>query len=154
MVASLMLSASPDAYQGRRHLKRSETRPVLPRHRFVLELHLAGKSVQEICELSQYSPAMVYRILESEDVIALRQQIMSYYDQEFEALFPDVIQAVREGLVADDMSHRLDAAKTWLKAHGKFSSESKPIQQFNLTAEDVVFNILNQRQDDSRSPSG
>jgi hypothetical protein len=71
---------------------------------------------------------------------------MSYYDQEFEALFPDVIQAVREGLVSDDMSHRLDAAKTWLKAHGKFSGDAKQVQQINLTAEDIVFNILNQRE--------
>lgn len=151
MVASLMLSSRPDSYQVRRHLKRSETRPVLPRHRFVLELHLAGRSVSEICELSSYSPAMVYRILESEDVISLRQQIMSFYDQEFETLFPDVIQAVKDGLLSEDMSHRLDAAKTWLKAHGKFSGDTKQVQQINLTAEDIVFNILNQRQDDSGS---
>lgn len=148
MKGSLLVSGTPDSFQSRRHLKRSDTRPVLPRHRFVLELHLAGRSVREISSLSGYSIPTVYHVLESEDVLALRQQIMSYYDKEFETLFPDVIRAVRDGLVSTDISERLDAAKTWLKAHGKFSNEQSAgqVTNVNLTAEDIVFNILNQRE--------
>lgn len=145
---SLMLSQAPDGYQARRHLKRSETRPVLPRHRFVLELHLAGHKVKEIQDLSGYSESTIYDILQSKDVNSLRQQIMSYYDQEFESLFPDVIQAVKDGLGSQVISERLSAATTWLKAHGKLSGEKiQQNVQVNLTAEDIVFNILNQRQE-------
>lgn len=151
--ASLLVGRGSDSYQARRHLKRSEVRPVLPRHRFVLELHLAGKKPREIEDLTGYSQAMIYRILASEEMVTLRQQIMFYYDQEFETLFPDVIEAVKSGLVSDDLSLRLDAAKIWLKAHGKLSdSNHQSGQQVNLTAEDIVINILNQRSNDTGSP--
>lgn len=148
---SLLTSRAPDGYQARRHLKKSETRPVLPKHRVVLELHLCGLTAEQVAQKTGYSVPAVYTILSREDIIGLRQQIMAYYDQEFEALFPDVIIAVREGLCSDDMGQRLDAAKTWLKAHGKFSSEPKQGQQINLTAEDIVVNILNQRSGDEVS---
>jgi len=149
---SLLLDAkrSDEKFRGRRALKRSETRPVLPRHRFVLELHLAGHAVQRslpgkpsICELTGYSPAMVYRILASEEIQALKQQVMRAYDQEFEALYPEVVQAIREGLAdGNDMQTRLAASKLWLKAHGKLQPDNQG--QVNVTAEDVVIQILNQ----------
>ena len=162
-MTSLMLSPTTDHYNQNRHLKRNEGgsgSDVSLRHRFVLELHLAGHlptknkpGKSSIHELTDYSPAMIHRILANPDVQALRQQIMYYYDQEFESLFPDVIEAVSDGLVTDDMSQRLSAAKLWLKAHGRAQPQAQG-GNVNITAEDVVVQILNMantRQEEVRS---
>lgn len=166
-MGSVLVPVEVDRYAGARHPRRDEgeeTAKVTLRHRFVLELHLAGhlpmKGSEEkpsIHELTDYSPAMIHRILASEGIVALRQQVMSYYDQEFETLFPDVIQAVREGLDATEMKDRLSAAKLWLKAHGRAAgSSSKEAGDINITAEDVVVQILNMaegRRVEARSES-
>lgn len=148
---SLLVSKSPDQYQGRRHLKRSETRPVLPRHLFVLELHLAGHEAARskpdkpsIQELTDYSPAMIYRILADEQIVAMKQQVMAYYDSEFEALYPKVVHKIREALESSTPATYMDGAKTWLKAHGKLDNKERKGDTYNLTAEDIAINILNQ----------
>jgi hypothetical protein len=160
-----MLSPTTDRYDQHRHLKRNEGNSgadVSLRHRFVLELHLAGHlptknkpGKASIHELTDYSPAMIHRILALPDVQALRQQIMYYYDQEFEALFPDVIEAVRDGLVVEaGTTSRLDAARLWLKAHGRSTPSPSGGGNVNITAEDVVVQILNMantRQEEVRS---
>lgn len=148
---SLMTSQSEERYSGRRRLKCSDVHPLKARHRFVLELHLAGHQVGQstvekpsISELSGFAPATVYAILKRDDIHALRQQIMRLYDLEFEALFPDVIQTIREGMEpGKEMKDRIAASKLWLKAHGR-PGAAVGGSTINVTAEDVVFQILNQ----------
>lgn len=143
---SLIVSRQPRF--KRRGMKVLEHRPVSPRWKYVLELSLAGASPARIQELTGYSPSMMYRILADPRIVAVKQQMMRYYDDEFERLYPKVIQAVRENLDHDDPKVRNDAAKTWLKAHGKFTPDQSS-NQVNVTAEEVVFQILNQ-QDHAR----
>ena len=127
---------------------------VRPRWRFVLELHLAGHAVERsrpgkpsICELTGYTPASVYRILAREEVRELHQELVDGLDQEFKNLYPEVIEAVRDGLQPEaEPGVRLQAAKLWLKSHGKHQPAAGPTNQVNLTAEDVVIQILNQQQ--------
>jgi len=97
-----------------------------------------------IRELTGYADSTIYAILASDEIKALKQQIMSYYDEEFKALYPEVIEAIRTGLDSEDKY--LDAAKIYLKEFGKSQAGGKT--EIHLTAEDIVFNILNQRLED------
>jgi hypothetical protein len=63
-------------------------------------------------------------------------------DKEFEALYSRVVEEIRYCLQDADPRIRLDACEKWLKAHGKFQPNQKT--QVNITAEDVVVQILNQ----------
>ena len=139
---SLLQSSTPDRYQMRRHVTRKETDPVTHRHQFVLALHLAGRRVSEIEELTGYRPATIYHILSEPNVISLRQQLLNHTAKEFEALFEKTVNAIRDGLGSADMKIALEAADKWLKAHGKYMKSEGT--QINVTAEDIVFNILNQ----------
>jgi len=102
-------------------------------------------SKESIKELTGYSPSFIHKILRNEDVQYLRQQIMEYYDNEFQALYPKVIEAVRRGLDSDDKY--LEAAKTYLREFGS-GTKKNPLDgaSINFTAEDMVFQILNQRE--------
>lgn len=124
--------------------------PTKVRKRIVIEDDKPVEKVthHSIHELTGYSPAMIHRILANEDIIGLRQQIMCYYDDEFQAMYPEVIDAVRRGL--DSHDKYLEAAKIYLK---EFGSQSKGTgggdgMQVNFTAEDMVFQILQQRGND------
>lgn len=112
------------------------------RWRQVVQLHLAGHKAEEIAEITNYSQGAVYRILARPEAVELMQKTMDYYDLEFRSLYPEVISAVRRGLT--DPEKYLDAAKTWLKSHGRMNTPATQ-GQINVTAEDVVFNILNQQ---------
>lgn len=140
---ALTAAMAAGRYQVRRPLKKSDINPVPHRWRYVLELHLAGTKVAEISELTGYAPPTIYRILNEDDIVILKQQIMRHYDSEFETLFPEVIRAIKNGLA--DPEKYLEAAKVWLKAHGKLDSnrDLNARQTINVTAEDVVFQILN-----------
>ena len=142
------LTQSPtcgDRFNQARVPTRKEVNPVSHRYRMVLDLHLSGHKVNEIQELTGYAESTIYDILSKDEVVALRQQIMNVYDKEFEMLFPQVIQSIRLGLnPSQDLKDQLSAAKLWLKAHGKGGVKvEKGGDTYNLTAEDVVFQILN-----------
>jgi len=142
------LTQSPtcgDRFNQARIPTRKEVNPVSHRYRMVLDLHLSGHKVNEIQELTGYAESTIYDILSKDEVVALRQQIMNVYDKEFEMLFPQVIQSIRLGLnPSQDLKDQLSAAKLWLKAHGKGGVKvEKGGDTYNLTAEDVVFQILN-----------
>ena len=112
-------------------------------HRYynVLALHLAGKSRGEISELTGYAEATISQILAKKEVIQVRQQLLNATQQEFEALFEEVVKVVKEKLKSPNEGIQMQAVNTWLKAHGKLLPSN---QQINISAEDVVFQILNQ----------
>ena len=161
---SLIQSNTSDRYQAARPVTKRDVKGIPARWRFVLELHLAGHQVtrdtvtqkvdeegiltnvvqkHSIQELTGYAPSTIYKILSSAEVEEMKQQVMKYYDSEFETLYPEVVDAVRRGLKSGDKY--LDAAKLYLKAFGKGGkSKDGSGTTLNLTAEDVVFNILNQ----------
>lgn len=142
---SLLQSTTPDRYQMMRKLTRKETDPVSHRWQYVLALHLAGKKVSEIEQLTGYKPPTIYRILSEPNTVALRQQLLNHVSKEFEALFPQVVDTIRDALRSPDLKIALEGADKWLKAHGKYAkSEGTTVQ---LTAEDIVVNILNNNGD-------
>ena len=113
--------------------------------RRVLDLHFAGKTREEIMELTGYSYIRISQILNDDRIVELRQQIMKYYDQDFEALYPRVVNSIREGLVSPEAGVQTDARRDWLKAHGKFQPLVKEGGgNINVSAEKIIFQILNQ----------
>jgi hypothetical protein len=116
--------------------------PIPQRWLFVVQLHLAGHKIAKIAEATGYTENSVYRILNHEDVNAVRQQLLDSTQKEFEALFPKVVDAIGEGLDDPDPKVRAIYTSQWLKANGKFT-DNKTIINNNITAEDVVTNILN-----------
>ena len=117
--------------------------PIPQRWLVVVQLHLAGKKIKEISEETGYTENSVYRILANEDVNAIRQQILDTTQKEFEALFSKVVKAVGEGIEDQDPKVRAIYTGQWLRANGKFSSRENGTVINNITAEDVVTNILN-----------
>lgn len=119
----------------------SQRKVVVPlRWRIILDYHLAGFKAAEIAKLTNYSLSTIYRVLNSDAVDMLRQQLMMHQQKEFEALQGKVVDAIRDGLADDDPKVRAIYTNQWLKAHGKIRSEGEG-QTF--TAEDMVVQILN-----------
>lgn len=140
---ALTVSGTPDAYQGRRHLKRNDYEPIPSRYMAVLSHHLSGRTVAQISELTGYKTPTIYKILSDKRVSQMRQMLLNHTQLEFEALYPKVVDALREALDSSDTSMKLKASDQWLHASGKYKGDGAGTQ-VNITAEDVVFNILNQ----------
>lgn len=139
----ITLSNNGDSnYRFHRNLTKKDHMPVPLRWQTVLAYHLAGKKASEITQLTGYSSAMIYRILSNKDVQSMRQQMLASTQQEFEAMFSQIVDTIKDALSNDDMQVRLTATNQWLKANGKFAP-SKVDQGVHITAEDVVLNLLN-----------
>jgi len=150
---ALTTSSTPVRY-GRRRKKQIDVTPIPYRWRYVLELHLAGRRPAEIQEITGYSQPMMYRILSDPRMIAEKQQIMKYYNSEFEALYSKVINVVRDNLECADPKVQNDAAKIWLKSHGRFQADREQSNDTNISAEKIVFQILNQAKEDRQAING
>jgi hypothetical protein len=129
-------------------LKPRNPERISSKHQYVLALHLAGAKTKEISEITKYNIQTIYKILNREDVIGARQQIMNNLDKEFEAQYEKVIDAVNYGLSAPEPNIRLQAAKLWGDYHKKFQ-KVEVNQSVNITAEDIVFNIMNNNYEDT-----
>ena len=143
IMESILQSATPDHYNARRHLKCSDHRPIPPKYHKVLSLHLAGRRVQEICSETGYKDSTVYAILADQRVVQIRQQLLKSVEQEFEALYPRVVETLRDDLTSGISDQQAKARDQWFRASGKYK-ESGDKSIINVTAEDVVFQILNQ----------
>lgn len=136
---------APGSY-GRK-MKRSDYRVIPHRWYQVLSMHLAGKKVKEIKESTGYSESTIYNILDNEEVNTVRQQLLAYYDKEFEALYPGVIEAIRQGL--QNPEKMLEAASLWGRMSGK-GKEKDSGKQMSISAENVAIMILQQAKDGNK----
>lgn len=139
---SILTSKTPDRYQGARHLKLTDNTPVPLKYHKVLGLHLAGKTVKTICEETGYKESTIYSILKDERVCQIRQQLLNHTQTEFEALYPLVVDSIRKDLLSQQPERENRARDQWLRASGKYQADHTT-QNITVTAEDVVFQILN-----------
>lgn len=124
--------------------KRAGALPVPLRWKQVLDLHLSGRRPAEIMALTGYSPAMYYRILASPQVLALRQRMMEGFQKDFEALWPKVIDNIRDQLDDPDAKIQIAAQHQFFKATGRFAPP-KSDEVEKTTASDVVKQLLAQQ---------
>jgi len=125
-----------------RKKRRNEVVPIPHRWFEVLGMHLAGVKTKEISKRTGYSMQSLYRILNSERTQAVRQQLLSMYQDEYEALFEKVIDNIREQLDDDDRKVQQTAQQQWLNSEKKF----RGLQSKNMpgeSAEDLVSRMLN-----------
>jgi hypothetical protein len=110
----------------------------------VLEYHLAGKTAEEISQLTGYNKTYISILLHRPEVIGWKQQVMEVTQQEFDVLFLKVVRNLKEQLDDNDVSTKMEAQNQYLKASGRFSNKEKNGSVVNnVTAEQVVFEILN-----------
>ena len=110
----------------------------------VLAMHLSGRRPAEIMALTGYSQAAYYRILASPDVVALRQQMLEDMSKDFEALWPRVIDNIRDQLLSTDEKVQLAAQQQFFKATGRFAN-GKEEEVDKTSASDVVKQLLAQQ---------
>ncbi len=137
---AITVSSQGDGYATNRQVKKSDYEPLPLRWKVVLDYRMAGKKVPAICKLTGYSPAFVYRILNDERTLLAKQFLLAQTQEEFSCLFEEVVRVIKEKLV--DPEKALEAASLWLKANGKLRDKDKI--QVNVSAEDIVMQILNQ----------
>jgi hypothetical protein len=146
----LLISPTPDHYQAMRPLRRKDHNPIPSRYFTVLSYHLGGKSCGDIMALTGYKQAAVYRILNDQRVVQMRQQLLKETEKEFEALYPKAVDNLRLAMHSEDVDEKLKSTDMYLRAAGKYQKQDNT-NIINVTAEDVVFQILNQKVED---PSG
>ena len=148
---SIFTSIGPDhTMKGK---KKGCAMALKPRHFFVLSLHLAGKKAWEIKELTGYPEGTVRQILQRDDVLYMRQQLMLQLDKEFEAQYHKVIAAVDSALDATQPATvKLQGAKLWGDYHKRFQ-KVEVNQTLNITAEDIVLQIMNGNYNPTDNPN-
>lgn len=128
--------------------------PISQRWMTVLSYHLAGKSADQISNLTGYSVGTVRVILANPKVNEMRQLLLQSTQEEFEALFDKITNKIREML--DEKDSVVDAIKLWIQMHGRGNNNNKQTTTTtinNVTAEDIVFNILNNPERQNRQSS-
>ena len=135
------LTQSPGNELRIKKVRRSDLVPIPHKWFEVIALHLAGTATKEILETTGYSIQTYYRIMNNPRSIAVRQQLLSVYQDEFEALFSKVIDNLREQLGDNDMKVKQTAQQQWLTAEKKF--KIKTAESPGESAEDLVSRLLN-----------
>jgi hypothetical protein len=97
-------------------------------------------SAEGIAEETGYSIPSVYKILSSDAVVGIRQQILAGVQLEFEALYKEVVKAHKLLIASNDPAIMMQAVNSYYKEFGRLQGKEG---DRNLTAEDVVSNILN-----------
>jgi hypothetical protein len=139
---SLMQSPTSDpTYQRKRRTKRNDLVPIPHKWFEVLSLHLSGMSTKDILELTGYSLGSYYRIMNNPRSIAVRQQLLSMYQDDFEALFTKVVDNIRDQLDSEDIRVQQVAQQQFFRAENKFKVIRK--KKESESAEDMVSRLLN-----------
>lgn len=137
-----LTQCNSNVIRNKRKLRRDELVPIPMRWNKVVSMHLAGVPTRDICEETGYSMGNIYQILKNPRVQAVRQQMLSVYQDEFEALFPKVTQNIRSQLDSKDIKTQQVAQDQWFKAEKKFSPKRNQ-SGVAETAEDMVAKLLN-----------
>jgi len=122
--------------------RRTDLVPIPHKWFEVVALHLAGRPTKEIIEATGYSLGTYYQIMNNPRTIAIRQQLLEMYQDEFEALFCKVIGNIRDQLDTEDVKVKQVAQQQWLNAERKFKVLRGKTKE-DESAEDLVSKMLN-----------
>lgn len=137
------------AWMGQLGLRREEYSGLKVKARQVVMLHLEGLAAKDIAlELSCSTP-YVYSTLKSPHARALIDDYFKHTDQEFKALRPLAIMALRDALKpGQDIETRLRAADKVFKAQGDYDGRNALSGE---SAEDIVKRVLRIEIEETRS---
>lgn len=110
--------------------------------RAILSLEIQGVPKNEIAQRVGMSAGGVSNITLDPRYIEFRDAYLASIDGEFFAMKPLAFEALRKGLMSGDEDTALKAADMWFRggSFGGFSKRDEPPK--NLTAEDVVRQLL------------
>lgn len=138
----LQAPTSDPTYQANRKRKRNDIVPIPHRWFEVLSMHLAGRKRDEILKETGYSLGTYYRIMQNPRTLAVRQQLLAMYQDDFEALFAKVINNLHTQLDSEDMKTAQTAQAQWLRTAKEHKIVSKNLTSED-SAEDIVAKMLN-----------
>lgn len=109
-----------------------------PRHIKIVKLHIGGKGTSAIASELDMTPGTVSRILSDPLVKSILQKVKDMHQQELDALFGNVVGALRKGL-GDEMGldANLKTIDRYVKVQGLKDERAGP-----ETAEDVIQRML------------
>lgn len=151
---SLLMSSQSSAQikRGRQLVQRDEHVPkvLAARHMQVLALRLAGHHVflstperPSIEIITGYSRGTIYGILGRDDVRAMHKELLKGYETDFQTNQILVHELIERGLEGEPLNNvQMDLIKEVLK-YTKLKPSTETSGNINISAEDVVFNILN-----------
>lgn len=142
LASHALVQSNNSELRNRRKVRRNDLVPIPHRWFEVVALHLAGKPTKEILEITGYSLGTYYSIMKNPRTQAVRQQLLSTYQDEFEALFCKVIHNIRTQLDSDDVKEKQTAQQQWLNAEKKFKVLGQK-EKLGESAEDIVSRLLN-----------
>lgn len=118
-----------------------------PIHFKIIAMYCSGLKVAEIASQTGYAPPRVSQILADPLAKQAMEIMFADLDRDFQAMYSDVLQVIRDGLNDKDPNVRLQAAEKWLRAHNKMGSKGNELAGDKaLTAEDVIAKLLDQHR--------
>lgn len=126
---------------------KSEIDELSTKYRAILSLEIQGISKNDIARRMGMSLQGVIRATSSQKYLDFRNNYLAGLDDEFFAMKPLAFAALKQGLSSQDEDTALKASDQWFKAaaFGGYSKTSEP--HSNLTAEDVVRQLLHVQAD-------
>ena len=118
----------------------SVLKKLTPVHKRMIELHLRGHKIADICELLHTKYGTVQRVLHDPIAVEFINGFDEILNKEFNALRMKATEAVRSGLDSGDNRTKLIAARLFYDRKGELGGASS--EDGKMTAEDVVQLIL------------
>lgn len=117
------------------------------RYRAVLSLELQGANKLAIAQRLGLSYITIQKITKDERYVKFRNEYLAALDDEFFAMKPLAFAALKGGLQSQDEDTALKASDQWFKAAGFGGYSKSPEPSSNVTAEDVVRQLLHVEAD-------
>jgi len=115
---------------GEAKVKRPNLKRLSQRHKLIIGMHLTGKSSMEIAGIVGCSAQTVNKVI----LDPLAQEVVAYYyegtEEELKALFPKVVDTVRDALDSGNIETRLKGVDRFTKLTGR--DEEKGSKEVNV----------------------
>lgn len=115
--------------------------------RAILSLQIQGVGIAAIAKRLGMTDSGISHIVRDERYIKFRNEYLAALDDEFFAMKPLAFAALKGGLQSQDEDTALKASDQWFKAAGFGGYSKSPEPSTNLTAEDVVRQLLHVEAD-------
>ncbi len=122
----------------KRKLRENGLKHLTPLHKHIITYHSRGISHREIAAILQVTEQECSIVIRDPLAQAELKLLYEGYEQELIALLPVAIEAIRSGLLNNDVKLALNAADKLFKATGRYG---RPISGQD-TAEDVIQRVL------------
>lgn len=121
---------------------RKVTKHIPTRHRTICSLELRGHDKKQIAEALGLAYQTVINITNSDRYAEVRDALLADMDNDFIAMKPLALSALKGGLTSRDEQTALRASDQWFKAAGYGGYSRDPPVDKSITAEDVARQLM------------